>query len=376
KILFTQKIRRDTDIIGKRLNDNTHFGFIDNMFTYKNRDIILYSQRHFLSKVISQEHLLLDDTDVPFDWDHISPNSFVYGLQDIPPIIKDWYNSNGNFRAWPYSLNRMDQDVPPALKLDPLNEKNYYYDVASFEQIKNQWSQFLTESNNLSINIGDLKKHLLEWSACDKSWSQCNVTNLKEKNNWETVYQLIIQRNFELIQNWYSELSIKDLLPKKQSDKFSTVLNNKYWFNNFKVNSNNELTRYLKNKLRNDNNATWVIKPFKIENNYYHFYLIIDKNPLRILGNNEITFGVIQSITNNENELFKIPETFKNKYNSDNKTFVESSFTLTSHEDDSYIQLFSNIQAWLKNYPLKKFRDTITNELLSSVKSHYKRKTV
>ncbi|MDE3234502.1 MAG: DUF262 domain-containing protein [Bacteroidota bacterium] len=373
KKLFTDKIRRDTDIIGKRVSDSSQLGFIDNMITYKNRDIVLYSQRHFLSKVISQDHLLLDDTDIPFDWDHISPNSFVYGLQDIPPVIKDWYNSNGNFRAWPYSLNRMDQDVSPALKLDPLNRINHS-SIESYEITKNHWTQFLLENNKLSINIKDLKKHLLQWSVCDKSWADCNITNLKEKSNWERIYQLIMERNFELIQKWHVELRIKNLLPRKQADKFSTLLNNNFWFNHFKVNSNRELTKYLKSKLSYDNSMLWITKPINIENNYYHFYLVADKHPLRMLRSNDIMFGFIPSKDNNDSRLFKIPESLKNNYITNGKNHTVNYFTLSSHEDDSYILLVSNILLWLKKYPTIKQRDNLTNEFLSSIKSFYRNK--
>jgi hypothetical protein len=368
KILFTTKIRRDTDITGKRLNGHAHAGFIDNMFTDKNRDIVLYAQKHFLSWAISQEHLLLDDTNVPFDWDHISPNSFFHGLRDKPGIINDWYNSNGNFRAWPYWLNRMDQDVPPAMKFDPLNKQNRH-DTERYEKIKNQWSQFLTDNNNLST-IG--KKDLLKWSACNEKWSRCFVTNLKEKNNWETVYQLIMRRNFQLINDWYSELHIEDLLPKKQTDKFSIVLNNRYWSNEFKRNFSYELAKYLNNKFNDDNSITWVSKPVRIDNNLFHYYLVADETPARMIRNDNIQFGIIQSIDNNDTQLFKISEAGKSKYYSDNKTYVESYFTLSSHEDDSYIDLISNICTWLKNYPIKKDRDSMTNEFLSSVKSKYK----
>lgn len=371
KKLFTEKIRRDTDIIGKRINSSSHLGFIDNMFTYKNRDIVLYSQRHFLSKVISQEHLLLDDTDVPFDWDHISPNSFVYGLQDIPPIIKDWYNSNGNFRAWPYSLNRMDQDVSPALKLDPLNRNNHV-NIESYEITKEHWEKFILENNNLSVNLKELKKRLLEWSACSKGWSECDITNLKEKSNWECIYNLIMDRNFELIHNWHTELRIKELLPKKQTDKFGNLLNNNFWFNNFKVNSNNELTKYLKSKLSFDTSITWVTKPISIDNNNYHFYLAADKQPQRMLRNNDIIFGIIQSIDNNESDLFKIPESSKTNYNSDNKTYTASYFTLSSHEDDSYKLLVTHLNSWLTNYPIIKQRDSLVNHFSNSIKSFFR----
>lgn len=372
KKLFTEKIRRDTDIIGKRMNGSSHADFIDNMMTYKNRDIVLYAQRAFLAKVISNDHLLMDDTDVPFDWDHISPNSYVYGLQDIPQIIRDWYNSNGNFRAWPYSLNRMDQDVSPAKKLDPLGKQHYANDSEKFVTIKNQWQEFISYNKEFSTNEKNLRNDLLDWSACDKKWALCNITNLKEKNNWATVFQLITVRNFQLINNWYSELRIKDLLPKKQVDKFNIILNNKQWSNNFVVNANRELTKFLKENLTFENSSIWVTKALDIDGTKFHFYLVADKNTNRMLRNSGVIFGILFSINNTGINIFKIPEPYRNIYVTDQKTYSQGYFTLSSHENESYIHLINKINSWLGQYPIVKHQVALTNLFLNTIKSSFK----
>ncbi|MFN6039401.1 MAG: hypothetical protein ACK452_13105, partial [Bacteroidota bacterium] len=85
-----------------------------------NRSLILYAQRHFIENYFKETQYDLEDTALPFDWDHISPNKYVSKKKKIPSFVRDWYQTNGNFRAWPYALNRMDGDNYPSLKLNPL----------------------------------------------------------------------------------------------------------------------------------------------------------------------------------------------------------------------------------------------------------------
>lgn len=68
---------------------------------FNNRNIILYAQRQALWEWFEDRFYQLDDTNVPFDWDHIFPNKYVKGKKKIPRILRESYNTNGNFRAWP-----------------------------------------------------------------------------------------------------------------------------------------------------------------------------------------------------------------------------------------------------------------------------------
>ena len=63
-----------------------------------NKSLLLYAQRKDLSKRYGNvEHFMLEDTNVPFDWDHIFPNDFIRHKRGITKSLKDWYPSNGNF---------------------------------------------------------------------------------------------------------------------------------------------------------------------------------------------------------------------------------------------------------------------------------------
>jgi hypothetical protein len=184
----------------------------DKLFLQKiiyNRSLILYAQRHFIENYFSKEQYELEDTALPFDWDHISPNNFVKHKKNksIPPFVKEWYQTNGNFRAWPYALNRMDNDDSPSVKLNPLNQEN-----KSKEFLTEKWNKFIKEKSELIENEGQIHQKLIEWSFCRPDW--CELPNITEKNHWNLVTQQIIYRNFYIIKEWYDQLKIDELHSK------------------------------------------------------------------------------------------------------------------------------------------------------------------
>ena len=60
----------------------------------------------------------LEDTDRPWDYDHIFPASYGQQVNGLPSLIKEWFNSVGNLRVWPLEANRASGDAHPAAKLD------------------------------------------------------------------------------------------------------------------------------------------------------------------------------------------------------------------------------------------------------------------
>ncbi len=108
----------------------------------------------------------LEDTLCPFDWDHISPENLIYRKRYIHDALKSWYQTNGNFRAWPFTLNRKDQDVVPSEKL--LCSKNDFTDILK------------------SIGVTDYPYKsdvLLDWSKCAKAWKEIDFNDLSEKTD-------------------------------------------------------------------------------------------------------------------------------------------------------------------------------------------------
>jgi hypothetical protein len=145
----------------------------------------------------------LDDTDVPFDWDHISPNSLVKNKKYVPRPLKDIYQWPGNIRAWPYQLNRGDQDSLPAAKFS-INQKQK-------EILRNSLS---------GLSNREIKKYLLESSFCKKEWAHLDenwIGDYKKINgkNWQPVYSLILDRWIAMYKEISKELCLSQLVCRR-----------------------------------------------------------------------------------------------------------------------------------------------------------------
>jgi hypothetical protein len=120
----------------------------------------------------------------------------------------------GNFREWPYSLNRRNHDDLPKIKLNPPTPNKDCCD----------WINSINK-NVKKVSADTLTETLLEWSFCNKDWLTCDVGDLKQKKNWKMICELIIKRNFELFSEWYSELKIESLRPSPFKQRFEDALN-------------------------------------------------------------------------------------------------------------------------------------------------------
>lgn len=86
-----------------------------------NKSLILFAQRDYINSEFGDYNQMdnLEDTNTPWDWDHIYPNSWVYNMKQCAPIIRDWVNSNGNFRAISLEQNRSESNtLSPKQRLD------------------------------------------------------------------------------------------------------------------------------------------------------------------------------------------------------------------------------------------------------------------
>ena len=172
--------------------------FIDNVMC--NKDLLLWVQRKFLSTspFFKEDLFRLDDTDVPFDWDHISAHNFIKNKREIADPLKDIYHQPCNFRAWPYRLNRADQDDVPARK--------FTVGDAEMDSILRNALPGLSDKQ---INI-----YLLENSFCGKDWKRFDdkwLDGSQIKGNWKDVYGLILGRWKEMYKQLFRELRLKDL---------------------------------------------------------------------------------------------------------------------------------------------------------------------
>ncbi len=314
--------------------------------TFKQRDLVLYAQRKILSNWFpAADAYHLDDTNVPFDWDHISPYKLIKGRKNIPRAVKYFYNSNGNFRAWPYSLNRMDQGDSPARKLDPLNPVHFQQGASDtkLKEIEKEWADYL---KNMKSDIKDpkqLHKLLLDWSVCESGWKKCNHVDLKK--DWQIVFNLIKTRNLKIIHKWYDALLIDKLIPpSKPQDLFGLYLNKSKW---------------EKGK-SSDERTWWCSKPRQIagESVYWCFgYHKPSKyDSLSLLIEGSIWFGIYDlAIGNKVLKKVQIPDFgYPNYHKADDG--IGGNFTLVSCEQQSYLRLFSCFEKWLRRFPDEEIR--------------------
>jgi hypothetical protein len=80
-----------------------------------NRDLLLYAQRNFIVRRFPDfdpsRRDLWAGHNRPWDFDHIHASAFVHNIKTqnrFQPFLKQWINTVGNLRAWPFEDNRSD----------------------------------------------------------------------------------------------------------------------------------------------------------------------------------------------------------------------------------------------------------------------------
>jgi len=259
---------------------------------FNNKDLILYAQRHSLSVWFKDENYNLDDTNVPFDWDHISPNNYIRRKRGINDVIRELYNTNGNFRAWPYTLNRFDQDDNPATKFKPWTDSKWSKNRDKYFSKLNKFNK-----TNISTN-SDLTSKLLEWSFCTDEWSNCDVSDFKRKEDWRTLYRHIINRNVNILIEWYDSLLIDSLITNVSKSNFSQIFYKKVWINNPDI---------LVDLIDYDGYDYWVSE-YNINGSIIYIYFGHSKDIEEILIEDEIEFGIVENQIDGYLSKIIIPE--------------------------------------------------------------------
>lgn len=318
---------------------------------FNNRDLVLYAQRQALFEWFEDRLYHLDDVNVPFDWDHIFPNKYVKGKRNIPRKLRESYNSNGNFRAWPYPLNRGDQDVLPSVKLNP-NPEN----TLDYPQMMKSWQQYFDARPKIHVDVKGLSTQLLKWSKCDVTWTTAKITNVKK--HFGQVYDLIIGRNVELCREWYDELLIDVLIPAPtEICSFDVFLNNAKW---------REMPKKFADRFEDDDGSHFLLSsPFQIGASRFYLYLCYPGSEEVDLAENlkegAVLFGIIDEA---------IGETSceeDNEYQVFAEGVIANGFTLISCQEQHYHQLFAQIHDWLVKFPNKKLTG-LADHFLSCLK--------
>jgi hypothetical protein len=105
-----------------------------------NRSLILLAQRDYINKTFTDYNQMedIDDTNAPWDWDHIYPSEWVYYKKDINSGIKEWNNTNGNFRALSLEQNRSENNsLSPKERLDDSNIRTSSFVIDDWQHWQN-----------------------------------------------------------------------------------------------------------------------------------------------------------------------------------------------------------------------------------------------
>ena len=350
-----------TKFTSVKIYNSDHGNFIKKMFF--NKDVILYAQRVHLSKWFHKiEEYNLDDTNRAFDWDHICPQSYIYNKQNINRALKDWYNSNGNLRAWPYSLNKSDQDLAPSEKLNPTSDDEITW-----------WKKYL-KTNNLAEYLKNnelteklLKDYLLKASFCGKEWLDLKndkddlKNKIKDNNIAKQVINCILERNFKICEEWYDQLKIDELIPKSPKKKdikelFENIINMKMWG---------------KAKKEEEEEGWQTYNLSIVENLKLHFQYYIEGDTLEEGG---IYFGISNKNYSEDEAIgnIKISKELEDKYSQEDN-YIGTNFTLISYSKNSMIDLFKSFNEWLKKFPDNKIKNMAKKKFHNSIKVQYKK---
>ena len=93
------------------------------------RELVLFAQRQFINAEFGDFNQMenLEDSNVPWDFDHIYPTAWVYKKWNVPQSIKNWLWKIGNIRAISLEQNRSESDhVSPGRLSDEVQRKNSF----------------------------------------------------------------------------------------------------------------------------------------------------------------------------------------------------------------------------------------------------------
>jgi hypothetical protein len=211
-------IKAKTRIFDK-IKKGGYSDFVKNVMC--NKDLLLWIQRKFLATSFFQENLFtLDDTNVPFDWDHISPENFVSGRHNIPSPLKDIYQQPANLRVWPYRLNRADHDCVPAVKF-------------AIEKMADAAAERMHDAFP-GYKDREINEYLPDASFCNNGWCQYNEEwlhrdRLDAQSRWQEVYALILNRWRDMFVSLSGELRLNALVERPENLKLADFLDENTW---------------------------------------------------------------------------------------------------------------------------------------------------
>ncbi|GHV79233.1 hypothetical protein AGMMS49944_10240 [Spirochaetia bacterium] len=175
-----KKILRETkedEYDSQELINGIWGNFIDSLID--NKSLLLFAQREYINKEFGDFNQLdtLEDTNAPWDLDHIYPKSWVHRKWHVNENIRHWTWTIGNLRAISLEDNRSENNrESPSERLFEVKEKSFIKD--------NDWEFWNKITGH--INEGDIK-------------------------NTKKYLSAVIHRLCNIYEEWYSTLNVGEL---------------------------------------------------------------------------------------------------------------------------------------------------------------------
>ncbi len=178
--ILNTELEQETEIANatKGMWDN----FMNKLFWCK--PLVLFAQRKYINDSFGEFNQMetLEDTNTPWDWDHIYPASWVYAKWYINPNTKHWTNAIGNFRAMSLEENRSENNsLSPCDRLVNVREQSFVKesDWEYWEKIKGRIND--GDSEMIKIHLSAIVHRLCniyeEWYETLDVGKQFNFEN-------------------------------------------------------------------------------------------------------------------------------------------------------------------------------------------------------
>lgn len=175
KNILTKKFENDSE--RQDLINNIWSNFVDKLVV--NKSMLLFAQRKYINENFGDFNQMgnLEDTNTPWDWDHIYPASWVHRKHYVNGNIRHWTWTIGNLRAISLEDNRSEKNrESPSSRLEDVKEESFIKD--------NDWEY----------------------------WSKIKERIWDGQHKEIKIYlNAVVNRTCNIYAEWYNKLGIKDL---------------------------------------------------------------------------------------------------------------------------------------------------------------------
>lgn len=151
------------------------------------KEMLLYAQRDYLNRTFPDydpaDKNLWAEHNRPWDFDHLHAHAYFYYNQGkLRSFCRSWGNSIGNFRAWPFELNRSDQTRTLNDKIGdhPDFARDSFVDLKDVNEFSHGGGAAVHEELAVRFSTA-VQARIVKIYRC--WWDQSNINNLIEEES-------------------------------------------------------------------------------------------------------------------------------------------------------------------------------------------------